>query len=255
MNIEFLNKEIKKCKKCRLYETRENAICGEGDLDSNIIMIAQAPGEKEDKEGKMFIGPSGEILNDLFKSANIDRKTIYMTNLIKCMLPKCRRPKSDEIYTCSEYLDREIKLINPQIIVPLGYFATRYIFNKYDLKLPQKSEFYKLYGKVFLVDGKKIFPLRHPAAVLHNNEIKGEMRKEYNKLKIIQKDCKWYPVCPMKWFYEKGVLDKEWIENYCMGDWESCVRYYMEERGESHPDWMLPDGKIDYKLHMICYEN
>jgi len=67
-------------------------------------------------------------------------------------------------------------------------------------------------------------------------------------MKLIQKDCKWYPVCPMKWFYEKGELDKKWIQNYCMGDWGKCIRYQMEEKGESHPDWMLPDGSIDDRL-------
>jgi len=97
MNIENLNKEIKNCKKCRVYETRTNAICGEGGLYTKLIIVAQSPGENEDKEGRMFIGPSVKILNDLFRSANISRKTIYITNLTKCMLPKYRRPKHDEI--------------------------------------------------------------------------------------------------------------------------------------------------------------
>ena len=97
MNMENLNKEIKNCKKCRLYETRTNAICGEGGLDTKLIIVAQSPGENEDKEGRTFIGSSVKILNDLIPLANISRKTIYMTNLIKCILPKYRRPKNDEI--------------------------------------------------------------------------------------------------------------------------------------------------------------
>ena len=62
------------------------------------------------------------------------------------------------------------------------------------------------------------------------------------------KECKWYPVCPMKQFYEGGKLDKKWIEQYCKGDWKNCVRYHKEERGEPHSDWMLPDGSIDEEL-------
>ena len=62
------------------------------------------------------------------------------------------------------------------------------------------------------------------------------------------KDCKWYPVCPMKRFFTEGRLGKEWIEQYCKGDWESCKRYHMEEKGEPHPDWMLPNGTIDENL-------
>jgi DNA polymerase len=61
-------------------------------------------------------------------------------------------------------------------------------------------------------------------------------------------ECRWYPVCPMKRYYEEGKLDKKWIESYCKGDWESCVRYQMEERGEYHPDWMLPNGKLREEL-------
>lgn len=120
MEIEKFNKEIKKCSRCRLSETRINALCGEGNINAKLMLIAQAPGENEDREGKMFIGSSGKVLDELFKKANIDRKEIYMTNLIKCMLPKYRRPKQDEIEICSKYLDKEIALINPKTLVPLG---------------------------------------------------------------------------------------------------------------------------------------
>ena len=63
------------------------------------------------------------------------------------------------------------------------------------------------------------------------------------------KECKWFPVCPINKFYENGTLSKQWIEKYCMGDWEICKRYHMEEKGVTHPDWMLPDGTIDEQLH------
>lgn len=74
------------------------------------------------------------------------------------------------------------------------------------------------------------------------------MKQNFNKISIFKKDCKWYPVCPMKWFYEQGKLNKKWIELYCKGDWESCVRYQLEESGQFHPDNMLPDGSIDKTL-------
>jgi DNA polymerase len=248
MKIDDLNKEIKKCKKCRLSETRINALCGEGNLNATLMLIAQAPGENEDREGKMFIGPSGKVLDELLAVSNIDREKIYMTNLIKCILAKCRKPKQDEIETCSQYLDEEIELINPGILAPLGYYATRYMFNKYNILLPPKSEFYKIYGKIFLAGERKILPLQHPAAVLYNNSSKEEIVKNYHKAKVVLSDCKWYPVCPMKRFYENGILNKEWVELYCKGDWESCVRYQMEEMGKAHPDWMLPDGSINERL-------
>jgi len=248
MKIEELNKIIRGCKKCRLSETRTNAICGEGNLNAKIMLIAQAPGEKEDREGKMFVGPSGKVIDELLNEAGIKRDEIYMTNLIKCILPKNRKPKQDEIEACSHYLNEEIKLINPKILAPLGYYATCYIFKKYNLPSPSKAEFSSIFGKLFLAEDKKILPLPHPATCLYNPEFKKDLIKSYRKLKVLLNDCKWYPVCPMKRFYEEGKLDKKWIELYCKGDWESCVRYQMEEKGEFHPDWMLPDGSLDERL-------
>ena len=248
MEIDELNKRIKECKKCRLSETRMNAICGEGNLSAKIMLIAQAPGEKEDREGKMFVGPSGKVLDELLNKAGIKRHEIYMTNLIKCMLPKHRKPKQDEIKACSYYLNEEIKSINSQILVPLGYYATRYIFQKYEIQIPPKTEFSSIYGELFLAKDKKILPLSHPATCLYNPEFKQDLIKSYRKLQVLLKDCKWYPVCPMKRFYEKGKLDKKWIELYCKGDWGNCVRYQMEEEGRLHPDWMLPDGSLDERL-------
>ena len=88
MKLDDLNEEIKRCQKCRLYKSRINALCGEGDPNAKLMLIAQAPGENEDREGKMFIGPSGKVLDELLEISDIDRKEIYMTNLVKCMLPK-----------------------------------------------------------------------------------------------------------------------------------------------------------------------
>jgi DNA polymerase len=190
MRIKDLNEEIRKCKKCRLSETRINAVYGEGNLNAKLMLIAQAPGENEDREGRMFIGPSGKVLDGLLGKANIHRSEIYMTNLIKCTLPRYRRPKSDEVEICSKYLDKEIELINPRVIAPLGYHATKYIFEKYALCLPSKPEFHKVYGKVFLTESRKILPLKHPATILYNDSIKEEMIKNYRKMKVILTDCK-----------------------------------------------------------------
>ena len=118
MEIDELNKQIKECKRCRLSQTRMSAICGEGNLNAKIMLIAQAPGEKEDEVGRMFVGPSGKVLDELLNKAGIKRDEIYMTNLIKCMLPEYRKPKQDEIEACSYYLEEEIKLINPKVLAP-----------------------------------------------------------------------------------------------------------------------------------------
>jgi len=251
MEIKRLNEEIRSCNKCRLSETRINALTGEGNINARLMLIAQAPGENEDQEGIMFIGPSGKVLDELLQISDVDRKEFYMTNLVKCILPKYRKPKQDEIDICSNYLEREIQLIDPEILVPLGYYSTTYIFKKYNLLIPSKKEFFGLYGRLFLSNSRKILPLQHPAAIIHRSELKDFLIKNYHKLKTLSEDCKWYRVCPMKRFYEEGKLDRKWVELYCKGDWENCIRYHMEENGEPHADWMLPDGTIDEKLTKI----
>lgn len=159
------------------------------DLNAKLMLIAQAPGENEVREAKMFIGPSGKVLDELLEMAGIDRKEIYITNLLKCMLPKCRKPKCDEIESCSHYIDREIELVNPQIMAPLGYYAIRSIFEKYVIALPPKPEFHKIFGTVFLAGDKKIISLQHPATVLYNRSIKAVLIKNYHKLKDLLADC------------------------------------------------------------------
>jgi uracil-DNA glycosylase family 4 len=243
--LEDLNQKIRECKQCRLWETRINALPGEGNCNARVMLIAQAPGENEDREGRMFIGPSGKKFDELLQEADVSRQEVYVTNLVKCMLPKYRKPKQDEIQTCTQHLNEEIRLINPSVIATLGYYATKYIFNKYQIQPPNFS---KKYGNLFLADNRKILPLRHPAALLYNDSISDEMTENYRKLKTLMAECKWFPCCPMKRFLKEGRIQKRWIDLYCKGDWKSCVRYHMEERGESHPDWMLPDGSLDESL-------
>ena len=94
--LEDLKQRIRECEKCRLWKTRINALPGEGNSNARVMLVAQAPGENEDRDGKMFIGPSGKKLDELLQEADVSRQEIYVTNLIKCMLPNYRKPKQDE---------------------------------------------------------------------------------------------------------------------------------------------------------------
>ena len=247
--IDNLNNRLAGCDQCRLSLTRKNVLFGEGNLCARLMIIALSPGAMEDSENQMFIGPSGQILNKLFNAAGIDRKSVYMTNLIKCMLPKNRRPKMDEIESCSQFLNEEIGIIDPEVIIPLGFYATRYILNKYHAHPPTaRVDFAKLYGELIFSEKQKILPLPHPASLIYNPSFEPATIEKYKKLQILSHDCKWFPMCPMKWFYEEGRLNRKWIELYCKGLWSTCVRYQMEENGSYHPDWMLPDGSLDDKL-------
>lgn len=247
--VDGLNRLIRQCEKCRLSLTRTHALCGEGDLYARLLLVAQAPGDTEDTKGRMFIGPSGKMLDELLGEAGVRRDEIYITNLIKCRLPGNRRPKQDEIDACARFLDREIALIAPEVIVPLGYYAARYVLKKYNAPMPeQKAEFHHVFGRLVRAGNQKIFPLPHPASLLYNKSFRPMMLKNYGKLRVLSHECEWFAVCPMKRFHEQGRLDKDWVELYCKGDWDACVRYHKEKRGEYHPDWMLPDGTLEETL-------
>ncbi len=133
----------------------------------------------------MFIGPSGMVLKDLLKRAGISKEELYITNLVKCMLPKYRRPKLDEIKACSYYLDREIEIVKPKLLVPLGYYASKYLLERYGFPtLPQK-EFPNICGQLLEAHSKKIFPLPHPATILHKPHLRERVTESYLRLKTL----------------------------------------------------------------------
>lgn len=124
------------------------------------MLIALSPGKNEDVENKMFIGPSGRVLDKLVRAAGIERESCYMTNLIKCMLPNNRRPKTAEIVSCSNHLNEEIEIIRPEIIVPLGFYATRAMLVKYRANSPAtRTDVSPLYGILIFSDWQKKYLL------------------------------------------------------------------------------------------------
>lgn len=188
-DIVALNERIRSCQRCRLGETRTNALCGEGNPGAKLMFVAQAPGEVEDREGRMFLGPSGRAFFQLLEAAGITREEFYMTNLVKCRLPKNRKPRRDEIAACSLYLDAEIAVVRPKVIVPLGYYATRSLFEKYGLPWPTGPEKGGLFGTVYRAGECCIYPLRHPAALLYNPALKAEMAGAYRRLRAVMEAC------------------------------------------------------------------
>ena len=131
----------------------------------------------------MFVGPSGKKLDELFMKVGIDRQEIFMTNILRCVLPHYRRPRQNEVDACTPYLDKEIELINPKIIGTLGYVAARYILKQH--RNGNKLKFPDVCGKIFSVEEKKIIPLRHPAALLYDNSLYKEMVRNYGKLRML----------------------------------------------------------------------
>jgi len=183
-SLEILNYQIRSCESCSLSVTRKHALTGEGNIDARIMFVALSPGLKEDLHNKMFIGPSGQVFNKLLIAAGIERELVFMTNLIKCMLPNNRKPKISEIELCSQFLDEEISLIQPEVIVPLGYYAGRAILQKYhaDLFESQMDIAKTTFGKLLFLNGQKIYPLSHPASLLYNPSYEPGTVEKYKKL-------------------------------------------------------------------------
>lgn len=183
-SLEVLNYQIRTCKRCSLSNTRKHALTGEGNIDARIMFVALSPGVKEDSQNRMFIGPSGQVFNKLLSASGIDRKLVFMTNLVKCILPKNRKPTMDEIESCNQFLNDEISIIHPEIIVPLGSYSTMAILTKYHAD-PQSTgmSFSNINGKLLSINNEKIFPLPHPAALLYNPSFESVTIDKYKKLK------------------------------------------------------------------------
>ncbi|MFB0567540.1 MAG: uracil-DNA glycosylase family protein, partial [Candidatus Bathyarchaeia archaeon] len=168
--MEVVANEVKACRKCQLWKTRSNAVPGEGSLDATTLFIGEAPGYWEDVKGRPFVGAAGKLLDTLLADANLSRSTVYITNVVKCRPPKNRVPSPVEVKTCTPYLNRQIKTIQPEIIVTLGRHATSYVLSEAGVK--EVVGITKLRGEVYSVKlfglSVSVLPTFHPAAVLHN---------------------------------------------------------------------------------------
>jgi len=179
---EKIEKEIKMCKKCPLHKTRKNAVPGEGGNRKRIMFIGEAPGRREDELGRPFVGAAGKFLDELLDSIGLGREDVYITNIVKCRPPGNRDPTELEIKICSPYLDRQINILDPRIICPLGRFSAKYILERYGFDMESIT---KVHGKIYKADKILILPMYHPAAALYHQYLKEELRKSFNVLKNI----------------------------------------------------------------------
>ena len=178
--LKRLEEEAKKCCKCRLCKTRTNVVFGDGDPTTNLMLVGEAPGEQEDLQGKPFVGRAGQLLNRFLNLYGVSRDKVYITNVVKCRPPNNRNPQPDEIAACYPFLEKQIELISPKVILCLGAFAARTILN-----LPEKTPISKIRGKEFKVEigGREVIviPTFHPAYLLRNKRGEPEFQKDLEK--------------------------------------------------------------------------
>jgi uracil-DNA glycosylase family 4 len=174
-SLESIKKEVIQCVLCGLSITRKNAVPGSGSINRKIIMIGEAPGKNEDETGSPFVGSAGKILDQALIDARIERKEIYITNVVKCRPPNNRVPTDEEIRICtSEYLKKEIDIISPKIICILGATALKSL-----LGLKYMSPYR---GQIVNRPPLKYFITYHPAATIYNNKLKQNFFEDIQKL-------------------------------------------------------------------------
>ena len=175
MSLSILENKIKKCAACPLAKTRINAVPGEGPSKAKIMIIGEAPGRNEDEQGRPFVGLAGKILNKLLEKNNINRKDVFITNVVKCRPPQNRVPTEAEAKICIKlFLGKQIKAINPKLIILLGKTAVGNF-----LEFPFKD----VRGK-FIKSGKYIFfPVYHPSAARFT-KIKEKLEEDFAKLSV-----------------------------------------------------------------------
>ena len=177
--LQVLAEEASACTNCKLATAgRTKVVFGMGDPDADLMFVGEGPGAEEDKQGLPFVGRSGQLLDKvLFEELGLTRDSVYIANVVKCRPPGNRDPEPDEIATCQPWLERQIELIQPKVIVTLGNFATK-------LLLETKEGITRLRGKSYPFRTGVLIPTFHPAAVLRGGgEPLAQMRADFIRAK------------------------------------------------------------------------
>ncbi len=174
MTLKELYDQIARCEDCELARHRTRVVPGEGAENAAIVFIGEAPGWHEDQQGRPFVGPAGKFLDQLLASIGLRRKDVYICNVIKCRPPANRDPLPGEIKACQKWLDRQIELINPKMIVTLG----RYSMSKF---FPAET-IGKLHGTARKRGGIIYYAMYHPAAALHQQSLKKTIEEDMLKI-------------------------------------------------------------------------
>ncbi len=166
--------EVNVCVRCILHKSRTKAVPGEGPENASIMFIGEGPGFHEDKQGRPFVGAAGQFLDELLGSIGMKRQDVFITNVVKCRPPGNRDPLPDEIDACRAYLDRQIEIINPKVIVTLGRHSMARWF--------PHAKISAIHGQPRKMDGRLIVPMFHPAAALHQPSLRRTVEEDFARL-------------------------------------------------------------------------
>ena len=179
--LSDFNRAIENCMNCPLGATRTNFVFGAGNPDADIMFVGEAPGEKEDLEGKPFVGRSGKLLNDILKAIDLTREDVYIANILKCRPPNNRDPNRAEIDECEPYLLKQIEIIKPKLLVALGRISATTL-------LRTKASLTSMRGQVFDYHGTDMVVTYHPAALLRNPNWKRPAWEDFKKIREMYRE-------------------------------------------------------------------
>ncbi len=174
---EVLNQvaaEVSTCLKCDLHHSRKNAVPGAGPATAEIMFIGEGPGFHENEQGLPFVGAAGRFLDELLAGIGMQRNQVFITNVVKCRPPGNRDPQNEELAACDGYLERQIQVINPKVIVTLGRFSMA--------KFLPNAKISQVHGQPVRVKGRLIVPMFHPAAALHQPSLRSTVENDFNRL-------------------------------------------------------------------------
>ena len=168
--LDALNQQIAVCKKCILHKSRVKAVPGVGPETADIMFIGEAPGFHENQRGLPFVGAAGKFLDELLDKIGLRREDVFIANVVKCRPPGNRDPQPDEIEACRPYLDQQIKLIQPKMIITLGRFSMARYF--------PSAKISQIHGKPRKMEGVIYYPMYHPAAALHQPSLRRTVEED-----------------------------------------------------------------------------
>ena len=179
--LETVHTHVRACTACPLANSRTQAVPGVGRATARIMAVGEAPGEKEDLAGEPFVGAAGQLLNKLLVGSGLSREDIYITNTIKCRPPGNRDPDPSEVAACSHFLDAQIEIIRPDVILLLGRHAVARL-------LPDLQGISKIHGQKVQRGDRLYMPLYHPAAALYNGSLLQTLQQDMEKVREVLDD-------------------------------------------------------------------
>jgi len=175
-DLASLEKQVQNCRKCRLREGCQHVVFGEGKADARLMLVGEGPGMDEDRLGRPFVGRAGQLLDKILSAAELPRSEVYIANVVKCRPPGNRLPNPDEVQICRTYLEAQIRLIKPELLVCLGSLACRVIINP-------NVGITAIRGKWFKRHDIKIIATFHPAALLRNESYKRPVWEDFKQIR------------------------------------------------------------------------